>query len=140
MEEILDLVRQEKLHPDKELINVLLDATDMIKEMVECVASETVFDFSRCEDLMRRMEEIKEGQGSKVKGREETNEETAFAHSPIRPFTDSPIHQFRIIFVPSPDLLRRGIDPSIIINDLKNIGHIADIKGLTDNVPALKGG
>jgi len=72
MEEILDLVRQEKLHPDKELITVLLDATDMIKEMVEAVAANTPFEFSRCSELIDRMKEIKEGQGSKVKGQEET--------------------------------------------------------------------
>ena len=68
MEEILDMVRQDNLTVGKDLVNILLEAADMIKEMVGCVASETAFDFSRCTDLIRRMEELKQGQGSGVKG------------------------------------------------------------------------
>ncbi|MDI6728831.1 MAG: chemotaxis protein CheA [Thermodesulfovibrionales bacterium] len=117
MEEILDMVRQEKLSPDKELINTLLDATDMIKEMVGCVASETVFDFGRCEGLLKRMEEIKKSPESGGKSQE--------------------IKTFKIIFAPSHDLFKRGIDPAMIIDDLRGIGEIVSIKCLTEAVPAL---
>ncbi len=117
IEEVLDLVRQEKLNPDKELINILLDATDMIKEMVRCVASETAFDFNRCEDLLKRMEEIKKSPESGAKSQK--------------------IKTFKIIFIPSPDLFKRGIDPSIIIDDLKNIGEITSIVANTEAVPIL---
>ncbi|WP_333656088.1 chemotaxis protein CheA [Dissulfurispira sp.] len=117
MEEILDMVRQDSLSAGKDLINVLLEAADVIKEMVGCVASETAFDFSRCTDLIRRMEEIKKSSESVVRGQE--------------------IKTFKIIFVPSPDLLKRGIDPLIIINDLKKLGAIANIKAIADAVPAL---
>jgi two-component system chemotaxis sensor kinase CheA len=117
MEEILDMVRQNSLIAGKDLINILLEAADMIKEMVECVASETAFDFSRCTDLIRQMEKLKQGQEAGVKGQE--------------------IKTFMIIFNPALDLFKRGIDPSIIIDDLRNIGEIASIKCYTDAVPAL---
>ncbi|MEW6739361.1 MAG: chemotaxis protein CheA [Nitrospirota bacterium] len=114
MEEILDMVRQDSLSAGKDLINVMLEASDMIKEMVGCVASETAFDFNRCTDLIRRMEELKQGQ-DKTSG----------------------LKTFKIIFIPAPDLFRRGIDPSIVIDDLRSIGEIASIKCHTDAVPVL---
>ncbi len=110
MEEVLDLVRQEELDPDKELVNVLLEATDMIKEMVESVASEAEFDFSRCEDLMRRMDGLRE------KGT---------------------TREFKIIFIPAPDLFRRGIDPAIVLDDIKSVGEVLSVKADTDAVPRL---
>jgi len=136
MEEILDMVRQNKLTLDKELIDVFLDATDMLKEMVEHVASETVFDFSMCGDLIKRIEELKEAQGSKVKGREKEKSDSCFELlTPLS--TDSPDHRFRIIFAPGPELLKRGIDPLIMLEDLRRVGNIVSIKTHTDSVPAL---
>ena len=158
MEEILDLVRQEKLSPDKELINVLLDATDMIKEMVESVASETTFEFSRCEDLLKRMEEMKTRQEHVIRTPESLRlsgdliARSDVSRSPERSERDEAIlkdeiaspsarndnkKEYRIIFVPDPNLFKRGIDPSVIINDLKNIGEIVSIKANTDAVPML---
>lgn len=126
MEEILDMVRQGRLSADKELINVLLEAADMIKEMVGCVTSETIFDFSRCTDLIRRMKDIKDRQVAIS----DVQEEKETGHG-------SEIKTFKIIFAPSSDLFKRGIDPSIIIDDLRGIGEIVSIKCFTDAVPAL---
>jgi two-component system chemotaxis sensor kinase CheA len=69
MEEILDLVRQGKIIPEKILINVLLGAADLIKEMVEAVASEMEFDFGRCEGLLKQMKEKRDKRGSRGKNR-----------------------------------------------------------------------
>ncbi|MBI5213602.1 MAG: chemotaxis protein CheA [Nitrospirae bacterium] len=132
MEEILDMVREDKITPGKELINVLLEATDMIKEMVGAVASETGFDFGRCEGLMKRMEEIKQGQGSGVKSQEIKTEKSSELQT-----QNSELKIFKIIFIPSPDLFKRGIDPAMIIEDLKGIGEVAQITANADTVPAL---
>lgn len=130
MEEILDMVRQEKIPPHsplekggggefKELINVLLEATDMIKEMVEAVAADTPFEFSKCGDLIRRMEEIKTGKSPE-----------ALSRSPG-------IKTFKIIFIPDSNLFKRGIDPAMVIEDLKGIGEVVHITANTDTVPML---
>lgn len=150
MEEVLDLVRQEKLGPDKELVNVLLDAADMIKEMVGGVASETAFDFGRCEGLLKRMEKIKasaEHESVSLRGTESQSNPVSSGQSmqfhlseialPLA-CNDSAIEkQFKIIFAPSHDLFKRGVDPLIIIDDLRGIGEIVSIKCLTDAVPAF---
>lgn len=110
MEEILGGVRDEKLAVDKELITLLLESTDRVKEMVGHVASETAFDFSKCEDLLQRMKRLKN-----------------------RPT----IKDFKIIFFPTPDLFKRGMDPAVVIDDLRNIGEVISIKASIDEVPIL---
>jgi len=128
MEEVLELVRQSNRGISKDFINLLLDVTDMIKEMVESVASDTEFDFSRCEELIKRMEEMKQNRGS---------EDEMKTEGPELETQNPELKIFKIIFIPSPDLFKRGIDPSVVINDLKEIGEIVSIKGNTDNVPLL---
>jgi two-component system chemotaxis sensor kinase CheA len=125
MEEVLDMVRQDKLAPDKDLISSMLEATDMIKEMVEAVSADAVFDFARCGDLIKRMEAIKGAEPAAEKQTEAVDEGVG------------PEKLFMIKFTPSQDLFKRGIDPGLIIEDLKTIGEIIDIKGYTDYVPAL---
>lgn len=133
VEEILDMVRQDKIMPSKELIDVLLESTDMIKEMVRCVASETAFDFSRCTDLMKNMEDLKD-RSLEFRVKSPWTEKDKKAESLSQ---SSELKTFKIIFIPSMDLFKRGIDPSIVIEDLKTIGEIISIEANTDFVPAL---
>lgn len=110
VEEILELVRQNKLHPTKGLINVLLAYADLVKEMIGSVATATAFDFSRCDDLMSNMNAIKNKISEK---------------------------QFKIIFIPNHSLLKKGIDPAAVISGLTETGEILNIKAYTDEVPSL---
>lgn len=130
MEEILELMRQEKLAPKKEIINTLLKSTDIIKEMVEALASERDFDFSRCSELVKSMQGII--QNASEKGSEQTIE----PHLAPKETGNKEGH-YMITFIPDPDLFKKGIDPSVILDDLKNIGEITSIRAYTDKVPAL---
>ncbi len=140
MEEILELVRQGKLTPEKELINVLLNAADTIKEMVGHVASESVFDFGRCSDLIKKMEEIKD-QNGKAQLTHHVAPGDGSGETILKKEVDLPStrfdRRFMIMFMPDQGLFKRGIDPSMIIDDLKSIGEIVSIKGHTDAVPPL---
>ena len=149
MEEVLDLMRQEKLAPAKETINVLLEANDLIKEMVEGVTSEAVFDFGRCENSINNIRAIIDQ--SVIAGTEAVEQVTPpdivlpstrkeSTRGPEASGESSPEGTgdlYKILFVPDPDMFKRGIDPSVIIDDLKDIGTIVDIKACTDNVPVL---
>jgi two-component system chemotaxis sensor kinase CheA len=110
LEEILDLLRGEIRVPDKGLIDILLEATDQLRVMVESVASEGSFDPSRSEKLIEKMESLKE----------ETAEK-----------------EYRISFTPAPDLLLRGINPAFIFEDLKKEGRILSINADIERVPRL---
>ncbi|MGD0283553.1 MAG: hypothetical protein ABSB95_14465, partial [Dissulfurispiraceae bacterium] len=57
VEELLQLLRQDKLVPDKRIIDALLRAIDIMLEMVEAYASEAPFDLMRCESCTKWMAE-----------------------------------------------------------------------------------
>lgn len=149
MEEVLDLMRQGKLAPSKGAINVLLEANDLIKEMVECITSEASFDFNRCENAIKNIRTIIEqpfiaGPGAagqfpppEVVSLPDRNVSTRRSEAAGDFCPGETARLYKILFVPDPDMFKRGIDPSIIIDDLKEIGTIEDIKACTDNVPAL---
>ena len=110
IEEILDLVRLRKLIPGKELISQLLESSDLLKEMVTSLASDMPFDFTKCENSIIRMGDLK----NKIL-----------------------LKQFKIIFIPDHHLFRKGLDPADIIAGLRDIGEVTNIKAFTDEVPAL---
>ena len=109
MEELLDLMRQERLAVERETIDVLLRATDLIKEMIEAVASGSDFDSTKCEGLVTEMEELKRLQTKRT---------------------------YRVLFRPGPDLFRRGLDPLVILDGLREIGEVT-MRADTDAVPPL---
>jgi two-component system chemotaxis sensor kinase CheA len=131
MEEILESLRAGELHPSKEMISTLLEALDMIKEMVAAVADEEEFPFERCHDLMWRMKMI-EGDAkpetvpaaqqsspdNKVTGAEATN-------------------LFLIRFAPAANLFQRGLDPAKFLDELRETGEITAIACETDQLPRL---
>ncbi|MBF0560213.1 MAG: Hpt domain-containing protein [Nitrospirae bacterium] len=50
VEDLLQYLRQDSLVPDKQIINALFSAVDIILDMVESCAGKTVFDLRRCEE------------------------------------------------------------------------------------------
>ncbi|TAN42526.1 MAG: chemotaxis protein CheA [Nitrospirae bacterium] len=135
MEEILDLIRQGKLSAGKDLISLLLSATDKIKEMVDAVAANAVFDFASCSDLITKMEDVRHGIEEKPRPKERANTEERPKESVKEAGTNT--RGVRIIFIPSPDLFRRGIDPSIILEDLRSIGEVINITADTEALPVI---
>ncbi|MCL4491163.1 MAG: Hpt domain-containing protein [Nitrospirae bacterium] len=59
MEDSLDLLRQNKLEPDKQLIDSFFKAIDLVSDMVEAAAIPPVFDFSRCGVWVTHMDTLK---------------------------------------------------------------------------------
>ncbi len=57
VEELLQLLRQDDLVPDKRIIDALLRAIDIMLEMVEAYASKEPFDLMRCESCTKWMAE-----------------------------------------------------------------------------------
>lgn len=110
VEEVLDLMRQDRIMPERELINVFFESADLVKEMLISISSDNPFDFSRCKVISGRINTIKK----KCMER-----------------------QYKIIFIPERTIFKRGIDPAHIISDLKEIGEVISIKAYTDEVPVI---
>jgi two-component system chemotaxis sensor kinase CheA len=61
VEDVLFLIRKDTLTPEKILISSLLEAVDIMWEMVEAAASKKNFDCSRCDEWLREMEGYNDG-------------------------------------------------------------------------------
>lgn len=58
IEDSLDLMRQGRLQPDKQLIDSLFKAIDLVADMVESSAADRAFDYSRCGSWINRMQTL----------------------------------------------------------------------------------
>ncbi len=131
MEEILDATRNGELTPNEDMISALLEATDLIKDMVASVAEGRTFEFSLCSESMYRLKSIKEsGQAFVSKAEDQFSAETAFI-----PVGNE--KTFFIRFRPASDVFKRGLDPAMIIENLRGIGSIMDINAHSEAVPRL---
>ncbi len=110
VEEVLDLMRKERLKCDKRIIDILLSSVDVIKRMIHKTSEGSECDLRGYEGILEELESIKSSSLKKL---------------------------FKIIFSPAPDMLSKGIDPSMIIEDIKSRGRIISIKAYTDAIPVL---
>jgi two-component system chemotaxis sensor kinase CheA len=110
MEGVLDRMRRNSLTPEKKTITILLKAVDLLKEMLTSLSSGNPSDFPQYGELIKAMESIKQMPQER---------------------------HYKIIFSPDQDLFTRGIDLEFILQDLRGIGKILDIKAYTDAVPPL---
>lgn len=113
LEGVLDLMREGRLEPVREVIDTLLEAVDMMKEMLEDQVSERPHNEERIELIKKKIDNLRDS-------------EEVMAEK-----------DFRVVFSPSPDLFKRGIDPAAIIEDLGRLGKIINIKADTEAVPSL---
>jgi len=126
MEEILESMRAGELRADKSKISLLLEALDIIKEMISAVAAEEQFPFERCHDLMERMNAIRASQ------------ETGL-HESAAPLAEEQAraNSFLIRFTPPGNLFQRGIDPVKLLDELREVGRIDALDCDTGQVPRL---
>lgn len=129
MEEILESLRAGELTIHKEMISTLLEALDMIKEMVAAVAAEQEFPFERCLDLMDRMNLLR-GVAAPLAEPEPPPQ------TPL-PVTTSELNSFLIRFTPPLNLFQRGLDPARLFDELRELGEITTLTCDTGQVPPL---
>ena len=110
IETVLDLIRKGEIIPDRELITVLLEAADLIKEMIGHVASDTVFNYACGNDIVERMDRLRTRMTRK---------------------------DFKIIFLPGDELFGQGLDPAVIMEELKALGELFTVKTYTDSAPSF---
>ena len=128
MEELLDDLRNKALTLHRDMINALLEAVDMIKEMIAAVGDKTEFEFVRCEPLMERIRGLQGKQYLENSASQEKNAAPAGEHEG---------QLFLISFIPSPDLFRQGCDPAKLLDELAELGVIESIQADIDTIPPL---
>lgn len=130
MEEILESMRAGELVPDKPMISTLLEALDMIKEMIAAVANEEDFAFERCHDLITRMNRLQGVQSDETDSASQPDDEKCEDYG-------NALNGFLVRFRPPADLFKRGLDPVRIFDELRELGDITSLEAETDEVPRL---
>jgi two-component system chemotaxis sensor kinase CheA len=134
MEEILESLRAGELSTSKEMITTLLEALDVIKEMVAAVATEEEYPFEQCLELMERMKAIK-GAGEQEKPVAVPQSATV---APSSETCDKAAQNlFLIRFAPPANLFQRGLDPAKFFDELREMGEITALSCETDHLPRL---
>ncbi len=110
IEGLLDLVRQERLRPDKNLIGAVLAGGDLIREMVSAIGTDKTVASDRRTGVLEIIEDIRKKGCARL---------------------------YKIIFIPDRSLFKEGHDPSSIISQLREIGEILSIQADTEPVPPL---
>jgi len=131
LETTFDLVRNGRLEPSSDLIDLTLAALDQIKAMLEegangaPLADSTVFEAIL--DNVRKLAGIAEI-AAPLK-----QDEPAIESPAVLPVE---IETWQIHFAPGPELMRCGANPALLLRELGQLGCLS-VKSDTDAIPAL---
>lgn len=131
LETAYDLVRNGRLEVTSELVDLTLGALDQIAAMLnEGTEGAVPADPAACAGILanvRRLASIEE-ETKPVKKNEAAPVQEAVSAGPTQ--------NWHIRFAPGPDLMRYGAKPSLLLNELGQLGKLT-VKAILDTVPPL---
>lgn len=126
MESLLDRMRAGTVAVAPELIDLLLRATDALKDLL-AATQENLPASTTTEHVLVELEQVL---GSHV------------ARPVPRSQLPSPVSSswilYQVRFLPSPDLFRQGIDPLLLLRNLDNLGEMVEVRPDLSRLPALE--
>ncbi len=132
MENVLDLLRNEKMPVTPQVIDVLLRALDGLKSLLDAAQGSGEVNEDVIQGLEEELQACQEGDN----GNEVTAKEPVFTES-VGTQAD-PWRLIKIDWVPLPELFQRGLDPSQIFKELHELGMIKGLQVRTEQIPALE--
>ena len=132
MENVLDLLRNEKMPVTPSVIDVLLRALDGLKSLLDAAQGGAEVDEAVIQGLEKELQACQEGDN----GGEATERETV-----PNEIAEPQVKAWRLIkidWVPLPELFQRGLDPSHIFKELHELGMVKTLEVRTEKIPALE--
>ena len=129
LETVLDMARSGDLAVTGELVDVVLQSRDVIRDLLGAAIHGHETEVSRQAELERQL--LAMGGGSQKAPQQP---QTTIEPSPV---TDELRMGWRIRFRPDPDLIRRGQSLPALFDDLEGLGKLV-VCGDTDHLPALE--
>jgi len=130
-ETVLDRVREGTVPVNKELIDLILASSDQIRSMLQAADSGAAVDVSRSEQIVSGLKALLDVKGD-AKAFSPENIEASDADKNM---TGKKI-TCRIRFCPGPSIFATGMDPALLLDELRDFGDCAVI-AQTENIPAL---
>jgi len=132
MENILDLLRNEKMPVTPELIDVLLRALDGLKGLLEVAQGHGETDENLINGLVTEFEACQSEVGTLDGVASPGEKQSRRIGSQVQEW-----RKITIDWVPLPELFQRGLDPAQIFRELHELGMVKVLQVRTDALPAL---
>ncbi len=134
MENLLDALRNGQIEADKPLIDLLLEATDAVKGLLEAARTNRAPDEALIGPLRARLEACRGGSGAADRASDVKRE----ASCEIRTTNDGRrVTRYDIHWAPAPTVFSRGLHPSQIVRELRSLGDLSSATDL-DHLPSLE--
>ena len=144
-ETVLDLVRQGKLSPSPEVVDVLFRANDTVTDLVGKARDGSAVEPGFGNDCRSELELLASGGAEQTKSGEEPApaELEGLVFTPVR--VDEPdnesgdvagMRRYSITFRPKTEMIKKSIDPQFFLNTLRSMGQLDLVAG-TDAIPHL---
>jgi two-component system chemotaxis sensor kinase CheA len=143
MENILDALRNGRMEVTKPLIDLLLEATDGLKGLLEAARTNGTPDEAVVGPLRERLLACAAGNCGGAEASDAVTRrrgDAAISASPCPPVpasADLACRRYEIHWAPSPSVFARGIDPRQIVRELRSLGDLTSSVNL-DHLPTLE--
>lgn len=130
-ETVLDMVREEAVPVNKDLIDLILASSDQIRAMLQAADGGPAVDGSRSEQIVSGLKALLHVKGD-AKAFSPENMETPDSAGSM----GGEKITFRIRFRPGPSIFATGMDPALLLDELRDFGDCV-VTAQTENIPSL---
>jgi len=116
MEGLLDEMREGKREADKDVVNILLESVDEMRDLMTSYQNDEEPDVEKMQELQQKLE--------KVCGMEPTAK-LAATEEPNDDSGDARRQGWNVSFTPHDDLLTTGNDPALLLSELADLGEVS---------------
>jgi len=121
MEGLLDEMREGKREATPEIINVLLESVDVLRELMTAFQNNEAPDVSHMEDLQKQLAAIRDSAAvSSAEPAQDSDSQDADESDE----KETTVEGWNISFHPHEGLLKTGNDPALILRELGELGEI----------------
>ncbi len=132
MENVLDLMRNEKIPVTPHAVDVLLRSLDGLKSLLDAAQGAGAADQETIQGLEQELLSCQDGEnGSCVTAAPSSAEDTVVLQT-------AAWRLIKIAWIPLPELFQRGLDPAQIFKELHELGMIKALQVQVDKIPALE--
>lgn len=132
MENVLDLMRNEKIPVTSHAVDVLLRSLDGLKSLLDAAQGAGEADQATIQELEKELQACQDGDnGNETIAAPSSGKETVAPQAAVW-------RLIKIDWVPLPELFQRGLDPAQIFKELHELGMIKSLQVQVDKIPAIE--
>jgi two-component system chemotaxis sensor kinase CheA len=126
LENAFDEVRKGRLAITSELVDLSLTAIDQIKAMLGEAAGQGVADRDACAEILAKLLKLTGPLGSQpARDSPKQIKSSTVSSLSCKPESCGDAIDWKISFAPGPDLMRKGMDPLLLLRELKQLGELS---------------